>query len=110
MAATTRPHGPLKPYAMEMIATLKPDTGAAPLPRRFSDKLEETTWRGHRAMRRESASSGAGGATFVRWEINIFDAETLMPYSSEWRRADGLFLKREFDGEDVTQVRLDLDR
>ena len=109
MAATTPPQGPLKPYVMEMIATLKPDTGAVPPPRRFSDKLEETTWHGRQAMRRESASSGAGGTAFVRWEINIFDAMTLLPHSSEWRRADGLFLHREFDGLRVTETRTSAD-
>ncbi len=108
IAAPVLPQGPLKPYVMDMAAILKPDSGPVPAPRRLGDKLEETTWNGHKALRRESTSIAADG-TVVRWEITISDAKTLLPYYSEWRRADGLFLRREFDGLRVKETRTSLD-
>lgn len=105
----TLPRGPLKPFVIDMMATLKPDTGDAPPPILFHDTLEETIWHGHKAMRRETATTSPGGKDFVRWAVVIFDALTLLPYYSEYRRADGLFVRREFEGLRVKETRTSLD-
>jgi hypothetical protein len=102
---TFRPDS-LKPFVIDMVGALTPDNGGpAPPSVRFHDTLTETTWRGHKAMRRETATTLPGGTEFFRWATVIFDAKTLLPYYSEYRRSDGLFLRREFDGLHVKETR-----
>jgi len=103
------PQGPLKPFVIDMVGTLAPDAGPAPPPILFHDTLEDTIWHGHKATRRETATTMPGGQEFVRWAVVIFDAKTLLPYYSEYRRADGLFLRHEFDGLHVKETRSSAD-
>jgi hypothetical protein len=98
------PKGPLKPFSIMMEAVMQPDTGTAPPRRRLGDKFELTTWKGHQALRRESTTIAADNTTVVFWEITYSDAKTLLPYYSEWRRRDGLFIKREFDGLNIKET------
>jgi hypothetical protein len=105
-APTVRPRGPLRPFAIDMMAVQESGGAGAPRPpNRFHDALEEITWRGHPALKRTTATTAAGVTELVRWEIAIFDVNTLPPYHSEWHRQDGLFLTREFDGVRVTETR-----
>jgi len=98
------PHGPIAPFNITADIVMKTDTGMAAPIGRLGDKLEVISWHGHKAIRRESTNLGPDGLP-IRWEITISDASTLLPYYSEWRRKDGLFLRREFDAQKVTEER-----
>lgn len=100
----------LKPFVIDMMAILKRDDGTAPPPPvLFHDTLTKTIWHGHKAIKRETATTRPGGKEFVGWAVVIFDQKTLLPYFSEFRRADGLFLRREYDGVQVKETRTSLD-
>jgi hypothetical protein len=99
------PRGPLKPFVIDMRATHHPDSGIPFSPVLFHDVMERTVWRGHEAMKRETATTTPGGTEFVRWATVIFDAKTLLPYFSEYRRKDGLFVRHEFEGVHVEETR-----
>jgi hypothetical protein len=71
----------------------------------FHDTLETVDWHGHRALKRVAATTQPGGTEFVRWSTVVFDEKTLLPCFTEWRRSDGLFLRREFDGLHVKESR-----
>jgi len=100
-----RPHGPLAPFVLDMVGT--PD-GSQPSDGKsitFHDTLEKVDWHGHNALKRVAATTQPGETEFVRWSAVIFDEKTLLPYYSEWRRSDGLFLRREYDGLHVKESR-----
>jgi hypothetical protein len=99
------PRGPLEPFVIDMMATHHPDSGIPIAPILFHDTMERVRWHGRDAMKRETATTLPGGTEFVRWATVIFDATTLLPYFSELRRKDGLFLRREFDGVHVKEKR-----
>lgn len=103
------PRGPLKPFMIDMMATHHPDSGVALPPIIFHDTLVRTSWHGRSAMRRETATTKPGGKEFVLWAIVIFDATTLVPYYSEIRRKDGLFVRHEFNGVHVKETRTTAD-
>ena len=99
------PHGPLQPFVLDMMGTLKKDDGSMDPPVTFHDTLEKIDWHGHKAMRRIAATTPPGGTEFVRWSTIVFDEKTLLPYYTEWRKADGAFVRREFDGVRVKERR-----
>jgi len=103
--AGPKPRGPLKPFVLDMMGTLRKDDGAVGPPITFHDTLEKTRWHGHRAMRRVAATTMPGGTEFARWSVVVFDERTLLPYYTELRRADGAFMRREFDGVHVKETR-----
>ena len=100
-----KPHGPLAPFVLEMVGTpdgSQPSDGKALT---FHDTLEKVDWHGHKALKRVAATTKLGGTEFARWSTVIFDEKTLLPYFTEWRRSDGLFLRREYDGLHVKESR-----
>lgn len=99
------PRGPLRPIVIDMVATHKPDNGPPVPPIIFHDVLENLTWHGHKATRRTTATTKPGGTDFVFWATVIFDAKTLLPYCSEYRREDGVFVRHEFNGVHVKETR-----
>lgn len=101
----TKSHGPLKPFVLDMMGTLTKDDGTQDAPVTFHDTLERIDWHGHKAMRRIAATTMPGGTEFVRWAVVVFDEKTLLPYYTEWRKADGAFVRREFDGVHVSETR-----
>jgi len=108
---STPPHGPLQPFSMTMEAVFHPDDEFAPTPPTLllGDKIEMATWQGKPAIRRESTVYAPDRSRIIRWEITYSDPQTFRPLSSEWRRGDGLFIRRTFQGQHVTEQRTSLD-
>jgi len=100
-----KPHGPLKPFVLVMMGTLRKDDGTLDPPITFHDTLEKIRWHGHKAMRRVAATTLPGAKEFTRWSTVVFDERTLLPYYTELRRIDGAFMRREFDGVHVKETR-----
>jgi hypothetical protein len=100
-----KPHGPLKPFVLDMMGTPKKNDGTLDPPTIFHDVLEEIDWQGHKAMQRKVATTKPGETEFTRWAVLVFDEKTLLPYMTEFRVADGRFLRHEFDGLHVTETR-----
>lgn len=86
-----KPQGPLKPFVLDMMGTPKKNDGTSDPPTIFHDTLEKIDWHGQRAMRRSVATTKPGETEFTRWAILVFDEKTLLPYSTEFRVADGRF-------------------
>src|SRR5437868_5770860 len=103
--AGPKPQGPLKPFVIDMQGNPVGRTGADGPPTIFHDTMERVRWHGHEALRRVAATTDPGGTEFTRWADLIFDEKTLLPYRSEWRRADGSFVRHEFDGVHVKETR-----
>ncbi len=97
-----KPKGPLKPFTIYMMAVA--DTGVQ-RPVYFYDVMKDTVWDGHKATKRETATTMPGEKKYVRWATVVFDAKTLLPYFSEYRRLDGIFLQHIFDGLHVTEIK-----
>lgn len=100
-----KPHGPLKPFVLDMMGTPKKNDGTLDPPTIFHDTMEEITWHGHKAMRRIAATTNPGESEFTRWATVVFDEKSLLPYFTELRVADGRFVRHEFDGVHVTETR-----
>jgi len=99
------PRGPVKPFVIDMVARLQPDTGPGLPPIIFHDVLVNMRWQGHKATRRTTATTRPGETEFYMWATVIFDAKTFMPYYSEYRRRDGVFVRHQFNGLHVTETR-----
>ncbi|GEM_PF-4036331 len=100
-----KPHGPLKPFVLDMMGTPKKADGALDPPTVFHDTLEKIDWHGHKAMRRIAATTRPGETEITRWSTVVFDEKTLLPYYTEFRVADGRFSRHEFEGVHVTETR-----
>ena len=109
IAATPRARGPATLYDHVFDVVLTADAGAAPPAAHWRDSVVATTWRGRDALRREQANTRPGKTEYVGWTTNIFDPVTFLPYSSERKRKDGLFVRWEFDGLKVTETKTVLD-
>lgn len=100
-----KPQGPLAPFVLDMVGTPDGSQTSDGKSITFHDTLEKVDWHGHRALKRVAATTKPGGTEFVRWSTVVFDEKTLLPYYTEWRRSDGLFLRREFNGLHVKESR-----
>jgi len=56
-------------------------------------------------MRRTTATTRPRETELYVWATVVFDAKTLMPYYSEYRRRDGVFVRHEFNGVHVKETR-----
>jgi hypothetical protein len=100
-----KPHGPLDPFVLDMVGTPRKRDGNLDPVATFHDTLEEITWHGHRAMRRIAATTKPGETEFTRWSTVVFDESTLVPYYTELRLSEGVFVRREYDGVHVKETR-----
>ncbi len=93
------------PYTNAWMMSFHGDTGAAPPPALWEDRMDTVTWKGRRALQRtqvEHIKRPTGEAT-IRY-LNVFVPNTLEPLLTERRRGDGVFERAEYDGMRVHEV------
>jgi len=103
--APRQEHGVLQPYSNAWLMTFHGEDGSVSEPQLWEDRLETIDWNGRPAMRRvqiEHRLVPVGGYQIF---TNVFDPSTLTPYMSDVRQRAGRFVRQEFDGLRVRDIR-----
>jgi hypothetical protein len=104
-AAPQHAVGPLQPYTNAWTMTFHGDDGTVSPPQLWEDSMDTITWNGRPAMQRVQIEHRLVPVGGYQRTANVFDARTLAPYMTEVRQRNGMFVRREYDGLRVREIR-----
>ena len=95
----------LQPYTNAWMMTFHGADGSVSPPQLWEDSMDTVTWRGRPAMRRVQVEHRLVPVGGYQRTTNVFDARTLAPYMTEQRQRNGMFMRWEYDGVHVREIR-----